>query len=86
MSLKFSPLKERMRELTEFTGQEADILGVVVTPVQPVGSDYDLAAEHNISLIGREEVEELFKILHAGNVFNFDFIKYLRGLQFRSWQ
>lgn len=56
---RFSPLKERTRELDAVLQGEAKILPIVFTQCEPVEGDYESAADHSIALIGRLELRQM---------------------------
>jgi len=62
---KFSALRQRASELSTFLESQADMLLAVFTQCEPVPSDYDLASEHGIALIGKRELEQLFQRLKS---------------------
>ncbi len=64
-SAKFSPLKERARELAEMLQDQAEIIPLVFAQCDPVESDYNSASEHGIGLVGRAQVERLYQWLDS---------------------
>jgi len=62
---KFSPLKERTQQLFEWLGGEAEILPVLFTQSDPPATVFDLAFDHGVALVGRNELNTLFAMLSA---------------------
>ena len=60
---KFSALKERAQELSDWLAGEADVLPVVFTQTEPPESVFRDAYEHGIALVGRNELMSLFNAL-----------------------
>jgi hypothetical protein len=63
---KFSGLAERAKELHEYLSDEVGILPIVFTSAQTTESEIQKAVEHNVSLIGREELTMLLEYLESG--------------------
>lgn len=61
--VKLSPLKTRIADLQGSAGTEADLLGVVFTPCDPVEADYSEAAQAGIALVGRNEIAALLELV-----------------------
>ena len=62
---KFSALKERAQELSDWLVGEAEVLPVVFTQTEPPESVFRDAYEHGIALVGRNELMSLFNMLSA---------------------
>jgi hypothetical protein len=76
---KFSPLRERTRELAAMLQEQAEIIPLVFAQCDPVPSDYDSAAEHGIGLLGRPQLERLFRWLDSP-VETEEIIEFLKSL------
>lgn len=63
---KLSGLSERARELRENLSDEVGVLPVVFTCAQTTESEIQKAVEHNVSLIGRDELNTLLRFLEVG--------------------
>jgi hypothetical protein len=56
---KFSELHKRTKELTVTLGTEAKVLAMVFTPAPTTPSEADRAAEHEITLVGPDGLQQL---------------------------
>ena len=62
---KFSELHKRADQLTARLGTEAEVIAVVFTSAPTTQSDTAHAAEHQIALVGREVLGQLFNLLQS---------------------
>ena len=62
---KFSELHKRADELAKILGSEADVMAVVFTAAPTTQSEAQRAAEHRISLVGRDELRRLLAFVES---------------------
>lgn len=62
---KFSELHKRADDLTKILGTEAEVMAVVFAPVPTTQSEARRAAEHQIVLVGLDELRRLLNLLQS---------------------
>ena len=62
---KFSELHKRADDLTKILGTEAEVMAVVVTPAPTTQSEAQRAAEHQVALVGPNELRRLLNLLQS---------------------
>lgn len=62
---KFSELHKRADDLTKILGTEAEVMAVVFAPVPTTQSEARRAAEHQIVLVGPDELRRLLNLLQS---------------------
>lgn len=81
---KFSELHKRTDELAAKLGTEAEVIAAVFTSAPTTQSDTQHAAEHQIALVGREVLGQLFTLLQSPDDPNkvLDLLRQLRNIPF----
>ena len=77
---KFSGLAERAMELHEYLSDEVGVLPIVFTTSHTTESEIQKAVEHNVALVGRDELDMLLQFLESGKSRG-DVLDFLRTMQ-----